>query len=91
MEGLRCPICNAISLVGFINDGEIYTCPYCKAKFTVTTVRRFYLHPHGKVKDDKQNYDDFIKYLSYPKLIALLNAISIEILNRYPNKDNKMG
>ena len=50
MEGLKCPVCNAISLVDFITDGEIYPCSYCKSKFTVTAVRRLYLNLIGKLK-----------------------------------------
>jgi len=93
MEGLKCPVCNAISLVDFIKDGEIYPCPYCRSKFTITTVRRFYLQPHGKAKGDQQiyNYEEFIKNLSYSTLITLLNVISNEIIKRYSQKENKMG
>ncbi|NMA02086.1 MAG: hypothetical protein GX923_05920 [Clostridia bacterium] len=92
MEGLKCPVCNAISLVDFITDGEIYPCSYCKSKFTVTAVRRLYLEPHRKAKGDQQtyNYDEFVKNLSYSALITLLNVISNEIIKRHFQKDNKM-
>ena len=85
MNGLKCPVCDAISLVKLIDDGEIFDCPFCKAKFTVTAIRRFYLQPEGEMGND--NYESFVQHLSLTKLLNLLIIISTEVAQRHKNNN----
>ena len=93
MEGLKCPICFAISQVGYIKDGELFTCQYCTARFTVTAVRRYFLYPHKRKKPELniKNFEELIANLAYPELLMLLRTLSQEMDRRYPQSENKMG
>ncbi|MFZ7101712.1 MAG: hypothetical protein ACOWWO_03510 [Peptococcaceae bacterium] len=76
MEGLKCPICKAVSLVSVINDGELYTCPFCNYRYTVTSVRRYFLHPY-KIGEDALNSKSFLKYLKELDLQQLIEIIKV--------------
>jgi len=85
MEGLRCPICKAISLVQWANDGEIFTCPFCNYRYTITTVRRYYLEPRTAYYSgdlNLKNLDAWIKNLKSEQLVEAIQLLSKELSQR---------
>lgn len=89
MEGLRCPICKAISLVNSANDGDIYTCPFCNYRYTITTVRRYYLQPQTVYNtgiDSFSNLDVWVKDLKSDQLAEIIQILSKELRQRLSRK-----
>jgi uncharacterized Zn finger protein (UPF0148 family) len=86
LEGLRCPICKAISLVNPIRDGEMFTCPFCNYRFTVTSVRRYFLHPQGRSKEEFNfnNLENLLKEVDYPQLLEVVKMALKEMERRCP-------
>lgn len=84
MEGLKCPICEAITLVTPINDGEMFSCPFCKHKFTVTSIRRYFLHALGRSKQEVElkDFKNFLKTLDDPQIFEIIKMTLNEVENR---------
>ncbi|MFZ5945539.1 MAG: hypothetical protein ACOYVD_15660 [Bacillota bacterium] len=84
MEGLRCPVCKAVSIVEPIIDGEIFSCPFCEHRFTVTSIRRYFMYPHNKNKEqmDLINFDVFLKELEPAQLLLIAQKSLREIEKR---------
>lgn len=85
MDGLRCPICKAISLVQWVNDGDIFTCPFCNYRYTVTTVRRYYLEPRTACNSGDTNFknlDVWIKNLKSEQLAEVIQLLAKELSQR---------
>jgi len=93
LEGLRCPICKAISQVDAVKDGEMFTCPFCNYRYTVTEVRRYFLHPQIKSIENigLAKLEDSLKDLEYHQLIEIIQSVLKEISRRFARKQEYMA
>ncbi|MBZ4653085.1 MAG: hypothetical protein JG781_423 [Peptococcaceae bacterium] len=92
MEGIKCPMCKAISLEPGISDGDMIRCTCCQAKFTVTKFRRYNLVPQDVDKissgqGQKQLLERFVRKLDNEKLMLLLELLSKEIMHRMKSQE----
>ncbi|NLT94116.1 MAG: hypothetical protein GXW85_01045 [Clostridia bacterium] len=89
MEGLRCPICKAITLVQSANDGDFFTCPFCNYRYTITSVRRYYLEPQTADNYGELNLNHLehrIKNLKNEQLAEIMQIVSKELSRRLSRK-----
>jgi len=87
VEGLKCPICKAISLVNIIKDGEMFTCPFCSYRFTVTDVRRYFLQPqYNIIEINENNFDKYLENLEHFQLLEIMQKVLKELGQRFPDK-----
>ena len=96
MEGIKCPVCMAISVIHAVKDGDLVICNYCKAKFTVTRLRRFSIlaKEMGKCtpqSTDYQDLEEFVKQLDNGPLLELVRLVTIELVGRYRKKEGVEG
>lgn len=88
MEGVKCPVCLAISVMETVKDGELLTCNYCKAKYTVTRIRRYSIlakemgkcPPQGM---DYRNLEEFVRQLDHEPLLEIMRLVNEELAERY--------
>lgn len=92
MEGLKCPICKAISSVSIVNEGEMYTCPFCNYKYTVIWVRRYFLQPYKLEKGiaDGEVFREYIKNLDFHQLVEVIKIATKEMEKRLHNSEEKV-
>lgn len=92
MGGVKCPVCSAVTTALGIKDGEMIRCSNCKAKFTVTRMRRhnsllqelgFY---NSAVKDGRL-LEDFVAKLNDENLLFLVCMVTGELVDRYRKKE----
>lgn len=88
MDGIKCPVCNAISLLPGVKDGEFIKCSYCNSKYTVTPVRRYSLLARGaeRYRNEQKNrqiLEGFVHNLDYDNLLLLSKITINELFRRY--------
>lgn len=87
MEGIKCPVCMAIRLTEEAKDGEMVQCSYCKAKFTVTRLRRYSVFAKGgklfaDINEEKK-MAEFVHNLDNERLVVLVKLVTGELVDRY--------
>lgn len=92
MEGIKCPVCMAISITQTVEDGDMVTCGYCKAKYTVTRLRRFSVLAREMGKRTPQNMDyrsleEYVRQLDNEPLLEMLRLITEELVARQKKRD----
>ena len=92
MEGLKCPVCMAISVTDPVKNGDLVTCNYCKAKYTVTSLRRYSIiaKEMGKCtpqSTDYRNLEEFVKQLDNEPLLEMAALITGELIERCRKKE----
>jgi|GEM_PF-3113849 len=92
MEGIKCPVCMAISVAHTVKDGDLVKCNYCKAKYTVTRLRRFTIlaKEMGKLtpqSTDYRNMEEFVKQMDNRPLLELVRLVTNELVERYRKKE----
>lgn len=88
MEGIRCPICQAISVVNVINEGDMISCTYCKTKYTLIQSRIYSIIPKGvrfglKEIMNCHEIEGYVKELDNDYLMQVLKIITEELIARY--------
>lgn len=92
MEGIKCPVCQAISEAQGIKDGELVKCGYCKSKYTVIKNRRYSILPlalktHLPGNKDCEGIEVFVKQLDYDMLLQLLKIVSANLVAGYKKRE----
>lgn len=88
MEGTRCPICQAFSVVDGISEGDMVSCAYCKKKYTLIQSRLYSIIPKGtrlglKESMDCREIEGYVKELENDYLMQVLKIITEELIARY--------
>lgn len=92
MGGVKCPVCSAVTTAPGIKDGEMIRCANCKAKFTVTKMRRSgslcqELGLHNSEVTDSQLLEEFVARLDDDNLLFLVRIVTGELVDRYRKKE----
>ena len=96
MEGIKCPVCTALSLMSEAEDGEMVRCSFCNAKFTVTRLRRYRIIPRELERGnfehlDNSQMENFISEVDNETLLFMVKTATSELVDRYRKGERMLG